>query len=450
MLENNPLFEKIKKPFKKSYKNLNQQAKQSQIILGVILMALIATGFGVFVYVKDKHKLAQVVSVKDFDGILDKKFNSTTDEALIEKQDKRLELLSKATQNQSKSLQNEQKKNDQSRDELSSLIINLESKVKNLERENLSSQNKIAGLLQQNDVTRPPSREEQVQMLQKTKFYQQAPLKHMHLPKPPKKKRRKNNRNYIWASTSVEGILTTGILGDAGINGSKNKGSGVIRFIDNGIMPSKQHSFLKDCTVTYSSYGDLSSDTAVLHLGRLSCAGSIMNFEKEVYGSVYDTDAMQDLRGTSVLKSQQILSYSAAAGLLGGIGDGLKNAGSVSAFNTNGTISSFSSTSLAQQAAGGALSNPANKISDYIMKIADIYHPVVVVKPGRKVTVIFLKGFWTDDEDIKEVEEKQGTNARRSNSNSNSNASAQVQDKASLDALLKSSAQSNQPLFKGV
>lgn len=42
------------------------------------------------------------------------------------------------------------------------------------------------------------------------------------------------------------------------------------------------------------------------------------------------------------------------------------------------------------------MSNPANKISDYIMKIADIYHPLVVARAGRRVSIMFTKGFWID------------------------------------------------------
>ena len=44
------------------------------------------------------------------------------------------------------------------------------------------------------------------------------------------------------------------------------------------------------------------------------------------------------------------------------------------------------------------MSNPANRISDYIMKIADIYHPLVVARAGRHVSVLFTKGFWIDKE----------------------------------------------------
>ena len=161
-------------------------------------------------------------------------------------------------------------------------------------------------------------------------------------------------------------------------------------------MPNGVKSRLKDCMVIISSYGDLSGDSAVIHLRTLSCASKKINFEKKVYGTVFDTDSMQDIRGTSILNTKPLLGYTAAAGLLAGLGDGIKSVGSAQSINSNGSVTSFGTDSLARGAIGGALTNPANKISDYVMKIADIYHPLVVVRGGRKVTVQFTKGFWID------------------------------------------------------
>jgi conjugal transfer pilus assembly protein TraB len=105
---------------------------------------------------------------------------------------------------------------------------------------------------------------------------------------------------------------------------------------------------------------------------------------------------MQDLRGTPILKTKPLLSYSAAAGIIAGVGDGLQKYGSAQTINSNGSLTTFSASNIAQSAAGGAISNPANRVSEYIMKIADIYHPLVVARAGRKVSLLFTKGFWID------------------------------------------------------
>ena len=448
-------------------KNDNQETKQNQTIAGVVLMVVFMLGFGLFVYAK-KHAAKDVqIDEKEFAGIFDRKFNNSTDEALIEKQNQKLasmnQNIEKLSQEQEKKLLNERERAGLDKSHIESTISQMKERIEALEKENKSAKNKLSQMAsKKSTIVRPPSRKEQIQKAQykrqfnEQRMYQRAPMRHVRFVRKPKVKKKRTSDNYVWAGTQVEGVLVTGILGDAGINGSKNKGNGVIRLIGNGDMPSKKKSHLKDCTIIYSSYGDLSGNSAVVRLVTLSCASNKMNFEKRVYGSVYDSDAMQDLRGTPILNTSPLLKYSTAAGILAGIGKGLENAGNVQALNANGTISSFSSTSLVQQAAGGGLSYPSEKISEYIMKIADIYHPLVVIKPGRKVTIVFNKGFWTDDSVEKQTSEsrqKKGYSQARHYPNQNmpkATPTSRSSEQASLDELLKNNPSLNKPLFKGI
>jgi conjugal transfer pilus assembly protein TraB len=201
-------------------------------------------------------------------------------------------------------------------------------------------------------------------------------------------------KNYVWAGSFANGYLLTGIIGDAGTNSTKNKGTVAIKLTTNGTMPNGQVSHLRGCVALGSSYGDLSSDSDVIHLETLSCAGKTYSFEQKVYGSVFDLDAMQDLRGIPVLKASPILGYAATAGLIAGIGDGISGAGNTSTVTGSGVVTTASS--VGQSALGGAISKPADKITDYLMAIANMYHPIVVAHAGRKVTVLFQAGFWID------------------------------------------------------
>lgn len=449
------MLKKLKQLIQSTLKNENQKAKQSQRLAGLVLMVIFCSGFGLFIISKNKPINEEPVTTKDFDGVLDKKFNDSTDEALIETQDKKLSNLSKNLESVSKKHEAQlllnHKQANEAKDQIFEEIKRLTQQIKHLEQENHKSKTTIATLLQER--TTPPTREEQGIKLghnAEARFYQQAALRHIHTPHLTPKKRIKTRFNYIWAGTSAEGVLTTGILADAGLNGSKNQSSGVIRITDNGIMPNRQHSLLKDCLVTYSSYGDLSSEAAVVHLDRLSCASQAMNFERVVYGSVFDSDAMQDLRGTVILKSKPLLEYSAVAGILEGFGEGIKNAGQIRSYNTNGTIATFSPRSIGQEAAGGLIANPTNRLADYLMKIADIYHPVVVVKPTRKVTVVFLQGFWAQDQELDGMTESQEIVEPKKPNNYSISQPNPESEKEVLDKLLKQNPTMNQPLFKGV
>lgn len=388
--------------------NENKQAKKEQLKNTAVLLVIAFVSYAVYAYSSNAPKQPIKAADLPFDGVFDEAFNQGSDEALIEKQqqqiDKLTNMVTQTEENQAKA-----RENASTDEQTKTLLLQMQEKLLQVESENkkINEQLQVALLTSQqaNLVSqRPPTREEmQARALERQQDahnqFSKAGLETVHFN--ARKRHRddeRTSRNYVWAGTFVEGVLLTGILGDAGINGSKNMGTAMIRLTSGGIMPNEQRSHLDGCFALVSSFGDLSGSSVVLHLETLSCAGKVINFEQRVYGSVFDLDAMQDLRGTSILKTKPLLSYSAAAGVLAGIGDGLKSYGSVQAVNSNGTYTTISPGALAQSAAGGGMSNPANRISDYVMKIADIYHPLVVAKAGRRVSVLFTKGFWIDKE----------------------------------------------------
>lgn len=403
------MLKKLKKMLVFKTKNANKLAKKEQLKHLAVLLLVGGVSYGFYCYSSSERKKPVLQEEAHFDGVFDSKFNQSSDEALIEQQQHQIDSLKElVTTNEKKQQVQALSEPDQ---ETKALVAVMQEKLARLEEENKKTNEQLQVALlssrQASLVTiRPPTREEIESRQKKRHQVERELLAHSGLEtvqfnnrKKDKKEVRTSN-NYVWAGTFAEGVLLTGILGDAGINGSKNMGTALIRLTSGGIMPNNQQSHLEDCTAIVSSFGDLSGSSVVLHLETLSCAGSTINFEQKVYGTVFDIDAMQDLRGTSILKTKPLLGYSAAAGMLAGFGDGLKNLNTAQTINPGaGTITSYGQAStLAQTAAGGALSNPANRISDYVMRIADIYHPLVVARAGRKVSVLFTKGFWIDKE----------------------------------------------------
>ena len=401
------MIEKIKKLFLAKSDNPNTKARKEQLITALVIVAVITSSYAFYLYSVKHEKVNRPVSsdVK-FDGVFDEHFELASDEALLIKQQNEIDALNERLQNNEKSrLKNEGENKPAQDDETRKLIKALNEKLSVLEKENQKTNEKLQVAMLQNQqkllALSPPTREEQEEKLRarsrkQREYYKNAGMETLRFKRKINRKDERTPENYVWAGTFASGIMLTGVMGDAGVNGSKNTGTVLIRIDENGTMPNGKRSKLKDCFVLGSSYGDLSGDAVVIHLETLSCARPDMNFELKVYGSVYDQDAMQDLRGTPILKTKPLLEYTAAAGLLAGIGDGLSNYGSIQSINPDGSLSRISPTSIGRTAAGGALSNPANKISDYIMKIADIYHPMVVAKAGRRVSVMFIKGFWID------------------------------------------------------
>lgn len=404
------MLKKLKKMLVFKSQNANKLAKKEQLKHLAVLLLVGGVSYGFYCYSSAERKKPVIQEEAHFDGVFESTFNQGSDEALIVQQQHQIDSLKDLV------MANEKKQQVQATlpepdPDTKALVAVMQEKLARLEEENKKTNEQLQVVLlstrQASLVTvRPPTREEIEARQKKRHQVERELLAHSGLEtvqfnsRKKQKKEVRTSKNYVWAGTFVEGVLLTGILGDAGINGSKNMGTALIRLTSGGIMPNNQHSHLEDCMALVSTYGDLSGSSVVLHLETLSCASKDINFEQKAYGSVFDLDAMQDLRGTSILKTKPLLGYSAAAGMLAGFGDGLKNLNTAQTINPGaGTITTYGQAStLAQSAAGGALSNPANRISDYVMRIADIYHPLVVARAGRKVSVLFTKGFWIDKE----------------------------------------------------
>lgn len=398
-------FKKLMNKNKKA--NPNQSAKIEQLRNGLAFLLLGGLCYGFYLYSSKPQPTPPTSKKPVFDGVLDSAFSKLSDEAVLEKQQRQIDALKALVEKNKKSTPN--KSNDLV-SENQALLSVMQKQLEKLALENKEINGKLQVALLKNSQTslaavaaRPPTREEiearHKQRIQDEKaYYGKAGLETVHFNYRRQQKEERTPDNYVWAGTHAEGILLSGAKGDAGINGAKNMGTALIRLDSNGIMPNNRHSRLNGCLAIVSTYGDLSDDAVVMHLETLSCAKPNLSFEQKVYGAVYDLDAMQDLRGTSILKTKPLLEYSAAAGILAGFGDGLKNLNTAQTINPSaGTITTYGQAStLMQSAAGGAVSNPANKISDYIMKIADIYHPLVVARAGRRVSIMFTKGFWID------------------------------------------------------
>lgn len=400
------MIERIRRLFKKATPNPNLEARRDQTIIAMIIAGVVLLSYGVYIYTKKPRAVrTKVTEPIHFAGSFDKSFNQSSDESLILKQQKEIDALKVLAS----SIKEEQKKESMVTqagpdEETKKIVQALQEKLTHLEETNQKLNEKIQVAFNGQSISlglKPPSREEQQAKLENQRFerreyYRKAGIETVSFKqrRAPRDDRRPDN--YVWAGTFVSGILITGVMGDAGVNGTKNTGTVLIRLDENGTMPNGQRSRLKDCFVLGSSYGDLSGDSVVVHTETLSCAREDLSFELKVYGSVYDQDAMQDVRGTSILQTKPLLGYSAAAGFLAGIGKGVENFGSIQAGPSETLMALNASKIIGRTATDGAISHPAHRVPEYIMKIADLYHPLVVVRAGRRVSVMFIKGFWID------------------------------------------------------
>nr|HAT8715175.1 conjugal transfer protein TraB [Legionella jordanis] len=224
----------------------------------------------------------------------------------------------------------------------------------------------------------------------------------------PKRRSIKTNHNfylnpahYVPSNTSVRAVILGGADADASVNGqSKNNGVMLFKFLENGTLPNGQRSRLRGCRVSANSYGDISSERAYGTLYRLSCAhpGEPI-IDKEVTGWVFFNGKV-GIKGKPLMRDNKVMTWAGVSGALSGIASAAQYAQSVQSIGPYGATSVVPSSQIAPFAAYGGASKAADTLSQYYVKRAEQYHPVIQVGSGNVVTIVFKDGFYLEpDED---------------------------------------------------
>ena len=210
-----------------------------------------------------------------------------------------------------------------------------------------------------------------------------------------------NPAHYVPSNTSVRAVILGGADADASVNGqSKNNGVMLFKFLEDGTLPNGQRSRLRGCRVSANSYGDISSERAYGTLYRLSCAHPGQPIiDKQVTGWVFFNGKV-GIKGKPLMRDNKVMTWAGVSGALSGIANAAQYAQSVQAIGPYGATSVVPSSQIAPFAAYGGASKAADTLSQYYVKRAEQYHPVIQVGSGNVVTIVFKDGFYLEpDED---------------------------------------------------
>lgn len=227
----------------------------------------------------------------------------------------------------------------------------------------------------------------------------------IHMVSFRKKARKKmpsylNPAHYVPSNTSVRAVILGGADADASVNGqSKNNGVMLFKFLEDGTLPNGQRSRLKGCRVSGSAYGDISSERAIATLYRLSCAHPGQPIiDKVVTGWVFFNGKV-GIKGQPLMRDNKIMQWAGISGALSGIAQAAQYAQSVQQFSAVGVASVVPSANIAPFAAYGGASKAADTLSQYYVRRAEQYHPVIQVGSGNVVTIVFKDGFYLEPEE---------------------------------------------------
>ncbi len=209
---------------------------------------------------------------------------------------------------------------------------------------------------------------------------------------------------YITANSMFEAELLNGMDAPTDQSSRRNPVPAVLRIKSEAILPNMFNvPNIQECFLSVSGYGDMADERAKMRTEMLSCVVPSEDegkpphvIEAKVDGYIVGEDGRVGMRGRLVSKQGQIIAKTLLAGVLSGIGEGLKPQQIQGLdLNPNGPNTRTQTNSAQTIAASGlaqGVSDTAKSISQYYLKLADQIMPIVEIDSGRKVTVVLLKG----------------------------------------------------------
>lgn len=213
--------------------------------------------------------------------------------------------------------------------------------------------------------------------------------------------------SHIPAGAFVEAVLLSGLDASASLNASSDPRPVLLRLTGKGNLPRKFKSDLKDCHLTASAYGDLSSERVFARLEKLSCTEVLTGelVETEVAGFIAGSDGRAGIRGIVISKEGPYLSRSLIGGVLSGLSD-VANPENQRTLTFGGggiaNVDPLNPGELFVSGVGRGTSKALNRLADYYINRAEQLQPVVEIPPGQEVTVIFTEGVFFGSSAVKQ------------------------------------------------
>lgn len=221
---------------------------------------------------------------------------------------------------------------------------------------------------------------------------------------------------WIPSGSFSEAIMIEGADANASVTGQQNTQPVTIRLLGNIQMPNNKEYSADGCFVVGEIWGDISSERGVVRTKSISCVLKNGKHVDMAFDGHVSYQGKGGIRGKPVMRNGMIVGYAGAAGLLSGFGEGIKSAATPSV--GLGATADVGAGDVFKQGLGGGASKAADTLSQYWIKRAEQYHPVIDIGAGNQVTVVFQKGFRletledAEDEKAKEELQKAGNAAQ--------------------------------------
>lgn len=132
--------------------------------------------------------------------------------------------------------------------------------------------------------------------------------------------------------------------------------------------------------------GDVSSERAIVRTRNISCLKDGKTIDMPIKGHV-SFRGKNGIKGEVVMRNGKILGWAWGAGFVDGIGQGMERASQPAV--GLGATAAYGAGDVLKMGIGGGASKAAQTLSDYYIKRAEQYHPVIPIGAGNEVTVVF-------------------------------------------------------------
>ena len=207
---------------------------------------------------------------------------------------------------------------------------------------------------------------------------------------------------WVPAGSHAEAVVLSGVDASAGISSQGDPRPVLLRLTGPAwtAAPSAGDGAalsvdLAGCTVTGAAHGDLSSEKVYARLRTLTCAGPEPGtvVETRVAGFVANA-GKAGVRGPVVSREGALVEKAFLAGLVSGVGQGVSGAFAPQAVASGGA-GALANTGLAdigRAGIGAGAASAGQKVADYLIRRAEQYQPVIQLRAGTRVTVVFIEG----------------------------------------------------------
>jgi conjugal transfer pilus assembly protein TraB len=217
----------------------------------------------------------------------------------------------------------------------------------------------------------------------------------------------KSAKNYIPEGTYFTGHLLGGIAVSTGLNTPDDNATPVaIKLIGRFVQGKKETTNLshlnklklENCRIMGSSYGDLSSERAIIRLEKLICEQDGVYITSKIAGQIFGSDGLNGIKGTVIATSSKHIKNAAIGGLISGISSSAKgqDGSSMSASGVIATKTKGAKSLLSDGVLSGA-SNAGDKIADYYLRQAESMSPILTVPSGVRINAQITKGFFVGE-----------------------------------------------------